>query len=212
LAAYYPDTRDRIRVIHHGADHLLAMAATTAAAPAISSSPYALYVGDRAGYKNFRVILEAMAHADWPRDVRLVLAGPPFDVLELLNVRRLGLESRIEHRGWVTDQELASLYRGAQCVIVPSLDEGFGFPTLEAHALNAPLVCSDIPVFREVAGEAACYFDHRRGESLAAAVTAMMDEAERDRLKLLGATNLQRYSWARCAEQTTAVFTEAAKA
>jgi glycosyltransferase involved in cell wall biosynthesis len=211
LAAYYPEVRDRIRVIHHGADHLLARSQPTQAPSKPNAAPYAMYVGDRAGYKNFRVILDAMTHINWPRDVRLAIAGSPFDVLEQLNVKRLGLMDRIEHRGRVSDDELTALYAGAHCVIVPSLDEGFGFPTLEAQAMRAPLVCSDIPVFREVAGEAACYFDQRRGESLAAAVVSIMDDAERDRLRQLGEKNLQRFSWKRCAESTAAVFKEVAQ-
>jgi len=211
VAAYYPEVRDRIRVIHHGADHLVNRSAAKGGDIAPTAAPFALYVGDRAGYKNFRVITEAMRLPDWPGDLRLALAGTPFDELEQLHIKRLGLAERIDHRRRVSDDELASLYSRAHCVIVPSLDEGFGFPTLEAQASRTPLVCSNIPVFREVAGDAACYFDQRLPESLARAANSVMDAAERDRLRDAGTRNLQRFSWQRCAKQTLAVFEEAAR-
>ena len=61
------------------------------------------------------------------------------------------------HPGYVTSGQLAALYRQAEVVVFPSLYEGFGLPAIEALAAGTPLVCSDIPALREVAGEAALY-------------------------------------------------------
>jgi glycosyltransferase involved in cell wall biosynthesis len=67
-------------------------------------------------------------------------------------------EQVIFHAG-VTDQELSWLYANCEILIAPSSIEGFGLPVAEALQCGAPVVCSDIPAFREVAGNAAQYFD-----------------------------------------------------
>jgi glycosyltransferase involved in cell wall biosynthesis len=89
--------------------------------------------------------------------------------------------------------------------------EGFGLPLLEAQAAGCPVVASDIPVFREVAGEAAVYFDPRLGERLATAVAEAVEPSRRRLLLLAGQENVRRFRWADTAERMAAVYDEAAK-
>ena len=70
------------------------------------------------------------------------------------------------------DAQLIDLYRSSACLLVPSEGEGFGLPLIEAARYGLPLICRDIPVFREVAGEHAIYFDGYEAASLADALRA----------------------------------------
>lgn len=206
LAAIYPEHASKIRVVHHGVDHL---AHAHGGESRLPDPPFSLYVGDRSGYKNFRCAAEAAACRGWPRSTPLVVVGPPFGDGETLMLRRLGLEERVIHLGRVADADLGSLYRSASVIVVPSLCEGFGFALLEAQALGAPLACSDIPVFRELVGEAAEFFDPRIAESLAGAVRRAVDPARAAQLRAAGAANASRYTWSRCASETREVYAEA---
>jgi glycosyltransferase involved in cell wall biosynthesis len=210
LKTFYPEVADRIRVIHLGAEHLFG-----AARPADcdrsggASDPFALYVGLRREYKNFSLLLEAMRHRSWPRDLHLHVVGPPWDESERKTIEDFGLRDRIRALGRVSDAELRSEYAGACCVVVPSLLEGFGLPVLEAQANGCPAVLSDISVFHEVAGEAALFFDPRLGERLAEAVALAREPGVRRRLVAAGGENVRRFSWDRTAEQTCAAYEEA---
>jgi glycosyltransferase involved in cell wall biosynthesis len=87
--------------------------------------------------------------------------------------------------GYVDEREKTALISAAHGLIMPSFAEGFGIPIIEAFALGTPVLCSDIPVFREVAGELADYFDPFSAEALCAAVKQVtaqqMDRRERIR-------------------------------
>ena len=74
---------------------------------------------------------------------------------ELAGDARLGLERRVELRGYVEHEELAALYRGAACLVFPSRYEGFGLPVLEAMASGTPVVAAAAGAVPEVAGDAA---------------------------------------------------------
>ena len=73
-----------------------------------------------------------------------------------------------------SDDDIARLFGGAKAFVFPSFAEGFGLPPLEAMASGVPVVCSDIPVFREVYGDAVLYVDPNRPESIAAALRALL--------------------------------------
>jgi glycosyltransferase involved in cell wall biosynthesis len=207
LGAFYPDLKKRTRLVPLGIDRT-AWQSDLIKAPARSA---ALFVGQRGGYKNFRIVLEAMRHARWPKELTVRVCGPAFSSAERLWLQRFHLSQRIEHLGTVTDQQLRDEYQSAVCLILPSLQEGFGMPCLEAQAASCPLVCSDIPVFHEVAGEAAMFFDPRLGESLAVAVSHVLDPTARQRLIEQGAENIQSFSWETTAQKMTAVYREAAE-
>lgn len=200
---FYPAAKDRITVIHHGADHL-----GSAAPQAVENLPrlYALFVGDRALYKNFSVILDAMELSTWPGDVALVIAGPPLRANEALRLERARSRRQILFLGRVSDGQLASLYRAAACAVVPSVAEGFGLPLLEAQHAQTPVVCSDIAVFREVAGEGAIYFPPHAPGALAAAVESATRDDIRAALASGAAANLTRFSWDRAAAQLAEVY------
>lgn len=92
--------------------------------------------------------------------------------------RMRNLPPNIRFAGYVDEQEKAALIAEAHGLIMPSFAEGFGVPIIEALAANTPVLCSDIAVFREVAGELADYFDPFATESVVASVTRVMARQE----------------------------------
>lgn len=94
------------------------------------------------------------------------------------------LPLNVRFAGYVGDEEKASLIAKAAGLIVPSFAEGFGVPIIEAFAADTPELCSDIPVFREIAGELADYFDPFSTESLCAAVIRALSRQEEQRRKI----------------------------
>lgn len=92
--------------------------------------------------------------------------------------RMRNLPPNIRFVGYVDEHEKAALIADAHGLIMPSLAEGFGIPIIEALAANTPVLCSDIAVFREVAGELADYFDPFATESIVASVTRVLARQE----------------------------------
>jgi glycosyltransferase involved in cell wall biosynthesis len=123
--------------------------------------------------------------------------------------QRLGVELRVAGaRGWggveargdgvrwegeVGDEQLARLYRGALCVVYPSLYEGFGIPVLEAMACGAPVVTSSVGATAEVAGGAAVLVDPEDVSSIAAGIEDAI--ARRAELRAAGLRRAGAYSW-----------------
>ena len=99
--------------------------------------------------------------------------------------------------GYVDEREKTALISAAHGLIMPSFAEGFGIPIIEAFALGTPVLCSDIPVFREVAGELADYFDPFSAESLCAAVKQVMAQQidRRERLRERRADLAERFGF-----------------
>jgi glycosyltransferase involved in cell wall biosynthesis len=105
---------------------------------------------------------------------------------------------------------LDGLYRAAECLVFPSLAEGFGLPVLEAMARGTPVACSDRTALPEVAGEAALYFDPLDTEAIARAIEALLrDEDLRRRLRAAGLEQARKFSWQRAAEETLASYERA---
>lgn len=199
----YPELAGKVRIVHHGADHI------GAAVSGMQRGPNALYVGDRAGYKNFAMVLEAMAGSGWPADVGLRIVGKPWRDDELALMRRLGLASRVQHLGRLNEQGLAKAYATSRCLVSPSLAEGFGFPVVEAQRQGLAVVCSDTPINHEIAADSVLFFAPRDAAGLASAVGRLQDEDLRIRVIENGLINAARFTWARCARETLAVYQEA---
>jgi glycosyltransferase involved in cell wall biosynthesis len=94
------------------------------------------------------------------------------------------LPPNIRFAGYIEEQDKAALIADAHGLIMPSFAEGFGVPIIEALAANTPVLCSDIPVFREVAGELADYFDPFSTASICASVTRILSRQEEWRHKI----------------------------
>jgi glycosyltransferase involved in cell wall biosynthesis len=112
---------------------------------------YVLFVGTRNTYKNFGLVLEAIAGLD----VALAcVGGGPFDAGEHALIAKHGLTDRVVQAS-VADGELAACYAHALAFVFPSRYEGFGIPILEAFACGCPVLVARASCFPEIAGDAA---------------------------------------------------------
>lgn len=205
----YP--RERIRVIPVGIDHSIFR---PAAPPGRAERPYLLYVGSEEPRKNLGGLLRVLGRLRG-EGIRLLKAGGPGGGgnrrKTVREARRLGVEGSVDFAGHVGEKELAGLYRGALALVMPSRREGFGMPVVEAMACGCPVVCSDIPPFREIAGEAALRFAPDDSGGMAGAVRRLAsDEAFRAARVELGLERAAAFSWERCAREHLELYREAA--
>lgn len=158
---------------------------------------YVLFVGQRAGYKDFAVLVEALRQSDaGVRSLPLVLVGGgPLLASEQELLKAAGLlESTVQLSP--SDHELPAVYRGASVFVFPSRYEGFGLPTLEAMACGAPTVLARSSSHIEVGGEAARFFSPTDAEELSATLTEVVaDSAIRQQMRALGLENVKRFDW-----------------
>ncbi len=184
-------------------------------APGIEGLPsrYLLHLGTLEPRKNIPVLLEAWSRipASQREDAALVLVGG------------LGWGSEafwrdlVEHPaagevlacGYVPDSLTVQLLSGAAALVAPSLYEGFGLPLVEAMAAETPVICSEIPVFREVAGEAATLLDPQDADAWAHAMqTALNDGQWRAEHRQTGRRRVRRFTWKAAAESHLKVMRE----
>jgi glycosyltransferase involved in cell wall biosynthesis len=165
-----------------------------------------LYVGARAHYKRFSVLVDALLDCDSEDLELLCVGGGTFTSAERSLLARLPSSITISQED-ATDDRLSYLYRSSAVLVSTSMAEGFGLPSLEAMAAGCPVILSDIPVYREVAGSAARYFAVDDANGLAAQLSELLDHAElREELGGLGWQRSQLFTWRKMAERTARAY------
>ena len=164
--------------------------------------PYLLAVGASDRRKNVALLDAAMSHVvDLLPSATLVMVGP----------RRSSAQSQqpgwLRLLGFVSEDDLASLYRSARAVVMPSLYEGFGLPVLEAMRLGTPVICARTSSLPEVAGDAALYVSPTDERQLALAILQLLtNDGLYDSLRRAGLEQAARFSWNDTARLTLAAF------
>ena len=166
--------------------------------------PYLLHVGRRAGHKNINGLLDAFAASRARFDLRLMFTGTP-DRPTLARAVTLGIASKIDFSGDMTDETLADLYRGATALIFPSFYEGFGLPIIEAMACGTPVITSNTTSLAEVAGRAnALLVNPVDIEELATAIDVIVTDSElRLILSKRGIDRSRAFTWGNVAARVT---------
>jgi glycosyltransferase involved in cell wall biosynthesis len=202
--------RDRFVVVPHGAGREAAVAPTDPGALrerlGLDGRRIALCVAALRPHKNQRLLVEALPRL--PEDVAVVLAGVHELGAESLPplAERLGVGDRLRMPGYLPDADIEALWRMADCAVFPTRAEGFGLPVVEAMRRGVPVACSDIPVLREVGGDAACFFSPDDPAGAATAVLAAMADGDATRR---GREWAGRFTWEAAAHGTFAAYERA---
>jgi glycosyltransferase involved in cell wall biosynthesis len=169
-----------------------------------------LCVAQRRGYKNLGVLLRAMPELD--DDCVLVLLGPPSDHADELRelAMTLGVHRRVRFIDWLSEDDLSDLYAAATLFALPTLAEGFGLPVVEAMARGIPVACSDIPVLREVGGDAVAFFDPHDQADVTGVLRRLLGDSElRRQLAERGRQQATSFTWRSCAQAALDGYREA---
>ena len=172
--------------------------------------PYIFYVGNAHPHKNLEGLIKAFLELKKSHDnLTLVLSGGDHYFWQRL--KRENQQKGINFTGFVSDEELVALYKGAQVFVMPSFEEGFGIPLLEAMACRTPVVSSNVASLPEVGGDACLYFDpHDLGDMVNKIDKVINDKNLRLELIKKGQKRLKFFSWKKLAEQTLKVYEEIA--
>jgi glycosyltransferase involved in cell wall biosynthesis len=185
---------DRVVVAHLGVN------AQDFAAYTGPREPYVYYPAAAWPHKNHRRLIEAVEilRRDQP-DFRLVLTGAKRELLG-------HLPDWVEHRGFVSRDEVRRLYRSAGCMAFPSMYEGFGLPPLEAMASGCPVAAARAGSLPEICGDAATMFDPLDPVDIARAIRNVQSPSP-SRIDI-GLAQARRFTWSRCAETHVATYAE----
>lgn len=157
--------------------------------------PYLLYVGNAYPHKNLEILIRATP-------IKLILVGK-----QDYFYKRLPHTEHTVFFGEATEEELQNLYKNATALVFPSLMEGFGLPGLEAMAQGTPVVCSDIPVFHEIYGDAVLYFNPKNSRDITSKLqTIISDQKLAKSLIDKGKLQVRKYSWKEMAKKTLRVY------
>ncbi len=158
-----------------------------------------IYMGSFMPYKNVEVLIKGMA--DLPEGFTLHLLS------KILDDRKSELSKLIKpnvnvvfHNG-VSDDEYIKLLQSAYCLASASKEEGFGLPIIEAQMIGTPVVCSDMTIFHEVAGDGALFFDYNSPEKFANQVLKLIDKKFQDDLVERGHVQAEKFSWKQSAKK-----------
>lgn len=206
---YFPAAADKIKVVYLGFDDRQFQVLSESEKEEIINkfdlpANFILYIGRLETKKNIQNLLRAYKMSDkrWP----LVLAGSAgrygIDEINAL-ANDPSIKSNVFILGYVSQKDYVRLMGAASAFVFPSKFEGFGIPLLEAMACGVPIICSDLPVLHEVAGECAIYFDPHKPENIVQAINQITsDENLAKQLSNAGLARVKRFSWTKCARES----------
>jgi glycosyltransferase involved in cell wall biosynthesis len=177
----------------------------------LGSGPLVLCVAQKRKHKNIGALVRALARLE-DADVQLVVPGSRTSYEDELRAlaSELGVADRVHLPDWVSGEQLEGLYRMAACFVLPSFEEGFGLPVLEAMRRGVAVACSNRSSLPEVAGDAALLFDPDDVDELAQAVSRLLHDPELARtLVERGERRCREFTWDATARATLASYRRA---
>jgi glycosyltransferase involved in cell wall biosynthesis len=230
IGQYLPVRPDHLRIIYEAPDPIFKVRVTPedrarqadllTELSIPSEAKLVLYVGGFGPHKNVGTLIHAFAEfgRSSSTSVHLVLVGKidgevfHSEVEDLRKqVRELGLEPRVTFTGFVPDEDLVHLYQAAACLAMPSRDEGFGLPVVEAMACGLPVVASRAGALPELVGvNAGLLADSEKPVEWASALHRLVDgsQDERDLFISAGFARTAELSWEHAAAELVSVFDE----
>ena len=213
VAAVSETTKDLIaaRRLTERPVHVVSNAAEVAATATRAANRHdaksLIYMGAFLPYKNVESLIRSLEHLPgWTLHIASRIDGRREAQLRALI---LGRAKVVFHRG-ISDEEYARLLDQSTALVTASREEGFGLPVIEAMAQGVPVAVSDIPIFREIAADAAEYFDPEDPESIAEAVTRLTDAERWAELSAAGQRQSQVFDWAKSADSLVELIRDVA--
>ncbi len=203
LIEYLDIDPDKITVVYNGVSKFYSPGDKECAYEAVASRfhftlPYILYVGSLKPHKNLETLLDAYTRlcAGKMPDIHLVIAGKASagDLSIARYAAKLGIDPFFIDDA--DDWQLANLYRAAEMLVLPSFEEGFGLPIVEAMASGSPVACADAGAMPEIAGNAAIFFDPYDAEDLCGVMKEVLSSPDlRRSLSHKGLLRAQCFTW-----------------
>ena len=178
--------------------------------------PFIFYVGNAHPHKNVEGLIDAfLILRKKYQYLQLVLSGNGHyfwdrirgDFLDSRLAKNDVVRKNIIFTGFISDDELVALYKSSQVYVVPSFEEGFGIPLLEAMACGTPVVASNTSATPEIGGDAALYFNPHSSEDMALKISTVLNSnvLQKDFVEK-GKQRIKEFSWEKMAEQTLDVY------
>src|SRR6201996_556012 len=208
LATRFPKIARRKSVVVHNCVNINS---DRQSAPVLKDQPFFLMVAQHRSNKNIPLALRAfgtLLEKGWIEKSTLLLLlgnhGPETAAIKSV-IEREALGDRVKMMDSVSDEELTWLYKSCDLLLAPSLMEGFGLPVVEGLLCGSRVVCSDIPTFREIGGDACHYFDLNSGKEISALATVICDALKAPKRV---SENLERFSLGETARKLMVVYVD----
>lgn len=205
LISEYPNSKDKIVVTYEGVDGKYLLEDGREKLEDRKKilekynikKPFIIYTGSVYPHKNIERLIQTVGMIN--KEISLVISCSRSVFWE-----RIKPTNYVKMVGFVPDSDLKVIYQEAEAFVFPTLAEGFGLPGLEAMASNCPVICSNLPVLKEIYGDAAIYFDPHDINNMAKVISGFCfgSQKEKEKMKLLGLTQVKKYSWEKMAKET----------
>jgi len=210
---------EKVEVTYEGVDDKIIQLAKEKSVSSFQK-PYLFYIGNAQPHKNLSRLISVFKklREKYP-DLNLVLSGPDHifwekiksEIASSKTPRNDGQDSGILFTGYVSEEEMVGLYKNAEAFVMPSLEEGFGIPILEAMACGCPVVSSNAGSLPEVGGPASAgavlYFDPHNEEDMVRVIGEVLgDKGLRKELIKKGERRYKEFSWQKLAKQTLEIY------
>lgn len=171
-------------------------------------SPYLFYVGNAHPHKNVEGLIEAFrVLRSKYAGLSLVLSG--YDHFFWERLKSENQDNGIIYTGFINDTELVALYKKAALFVLPSLEEGFGIPLLEAMACSCPVVASNMGSLPEVGMDACLFFNPSSKDDMSKKISSVLSgESLRKSLIEKGLKRFKQFSWKKLALKTLEVYNQ----
>ena len=172
-----------------------------------------MFVGNRKRYKNFKNFILAYSQSNYLKQNYSVIAfgGNKFSFEETMFFKKQKIEKKIIHKQG-NSKKLSKIYKFSSLFVFPSFDEGFGLPLLEAMRAGCPIVCSNISVFKEVAGNACAYFNPRSIIDIKTKIESVLKSQKKNKTLINnGFKRVQKFSWKKCSDETSHLYSNVLK-
>ncbi len=215
---YVPE--EKIRVIHHGVNEEFRPISDTKTIDAtlskysLAGKRYLLYVGAAEPNKNLTALIDIFCNLSKKagmEDLYLALAGKIDNFYRALigKTGALGMERKVIFTDYVSHDDLPFIYNGAEAFVLPTLNEWFGIPVLEALACGTPVIVSKNTGAIEAVGDAVMLFDPLNAKEMADSIGAVLsDKSLRVSLRAKALERVKGLSWKETARRTLAVYEE----